>query len=159
MAASSRNYRFSANVQVVIDADRRLVIASAPPAPGNQADAHIWRESDLLAAAAGTTVIANGAYPGNGLIVRIAEESADSSCAVRSTTPGRRVRARSSTPSARMRNWKILRDCHQKGDGVHQAVQAVATMHNLVLTGRNQQANRHTNLPIPTLLQQPVPCH
>ncbi|MER5386262.1 transposase family protein, partial [Streptomyces sp. NPDC002688] len=63
IGASSRNYRFSANVQVIIDADTRLVIASARPAPGNKADAHVWRESDLPAAAAGTTVIADGAYP------------------------------------------------------------------------------------------------
>src|SRR6478735_2401421 len=69
IGASSRNYRFSANVQVVIDADTRLVIASARPAPGNKADAHVWRASDLPAAAAGTTVIADGAYLGTGLIV------------------------------------------------------------------------------------------
>ncbi|MBQ1090072.1 transposase family protein [Streptomyces sp. B93] len=64
VGASSRNYRFSANVQVIIDADTRLVIASA-----------------------------------------------------------------------RSKNWKILRDCRQKGDGLHHAVQAVATMHNLALAG------------------------
>jgi hypothetical protein len=69
VGASSRNYRFSANVQVIIDADPRLVIASARPAPGNKADAHVWRESDLPAAAAGATVIADGAYLGTGLIV------------------------------------------------------------------------------------------
>nr|WSW45100.1 transposase family protein [Streptomyces sp. NBC_01001] len=45
-----------------LDADTRLAIASARPAPGNKADAHVWRESDLPAAAAGTTVIADGAY-------------------------------------------------------------------------------------------------
>ncbi|MEU7474092.1 IS5/IS1182 family transposase, partial [Streptomyces sp. NPDC044984] len=27
------------------------------------------------------------------------------------------------------------RDCRQKGDGLHHAVQAVATMHNLALAG------------------------
>ncbi|GAA1113655.1 hypothetical protein GCM10009663_63060 [Kitasatospora arboriphila] len=32
---------------------------------------------------------------------------------------------------ARMKNYKILRDCRQKGDGLHHAVQAVA--HNLAL--------------------------
>lgn len=64
VAASSRNYRFSANVQVIIDADSRLVIASARPVPGNKADAHAWRESDLPAIATGTTVIADGAYLG-----------------------------------------------------------------------------------------------
>lgn len=36
---------------------------------------------------------------------------------------------------ARMKNWKILRDCRQKGDGLHHAVQAVATLHNLAMTG------------------------
>lgn len=38
VAASSRNYRFSANGQVIIDADSRLVIASARPVPGNTED-------------------------------------------------------------------------------------------------------------------------
>lgn len=26
-----------------------------------------------------------------------------------------------------MKKWKILRDCHQEGDGLHHAVQAAAT--------------------------------
>ncbi|MFF7308831.1 transposase, partial [Streptomyces sp. NPDC008137] len=47
----------------------------------------------------------------------------------------RRVRARVEHTFARMKNWKILRDCRQKGDGLHHAVQAVATMHNLALAG------------------------
>lgn len=35
-----------------------------------------------------------------------------------------------------MKNFgKVLRDCRQKGDGLHHAVQAVATMHNLTLKG------------------------
>ncbi|MFF3420426.1 transposase [Streptomyces sp. NPDC002698] len=136
IGASSRNYRFSANVQVIIDADTRLVIASARPAPGNKADAHVWRESDLPTAAAGTTVLADGAYLGTGLIVphrkragrpllRGQEED---------NAEHRRVRARVEHTFARMKNWKILRDCRQKGDGLHHAVQAVATMHNLALT-------------------------
>lgn len=45
--ASSRNYRFSANVQVIINADTRLVIAAARPVPGNTADAKAWRDSVL----------------------------------------------------------------------------------------------------------------
>ncbi|BAG16848.1 hypothetical protein SGR_7120t [Streptomyces griseus subsp. griseus NBRC 13350] len=56
-------------MQAIIDADGRLVIASARPVPGNEADAHTWRESDLPAIAAGTTVIADGAHLGTGLIV------------------------------------------------------------------------------------------
>ncbi|MFH8361873.1 IS5/IS1182 family transposase, partial [Streptomyces anulatus] len=41
-------------------------------------------------------------------------------------------RARVEHTFARMKNWKILRDCRQKGDGLHHAV---ATMHNLAKTG------------------------
>jgi hypothetical protein len=48
--ASSRNYRFSANVQVIIGADTRLVVAAARPAPGNRADAHTERDEDEAAA-------------------------------------------------------------------------------------------------------------
>jgi hypothetical protein len=33
----------------------------------------------------------------------------------------------------RMKNYKVLRDCRQRGDGLHHAVQAVAHMHNLAL--------------------------
>ncbi|MFF7505349.1 transposase, partial [Streptomyces lavendulae] len=47
----------------------------------------------------------------------------------------RRVRARVEHTFARMKNWKILRDCRRRGDGLHHAVQAIATMHNLALTG------------------------
>ncbi|MFB7057444.1 transposase [Streptomyces vinaceus] len=136
VAASSRNYRFSANVQVIIDADTRLVVASARPAPGNKADAHVWRESDLPAAAAGTTLIADGAYLGTGLIVPHRRRAGR--LLLRGQEEGnaehRRVRARVEHTFARMKNWKILRDCRQKGDGLHHAVQAVATMHNLTLT-------------------------
>ena len=88
IAASSRNYRFSANVQVIVDADTRLVVASARPAPGNKADAHVWCESDLPAVAAGTTVIADGAYLGTGLIVPHRRRAGRPSCAARrKTTP------------------------------------------------------------------------
>ncbi len=69
VGASSRNYRLSANVQVIIDADARLVIATARPAPGNKGDAHAWRESGLPAISAGFTVLADGAYWSTGLVV------------------------------------------------------------------------------------------
>ncbi|MEU4273193.1 transposase family protein [Streptomyces sp. NPDC026092] len=43
----------------------------------------------------------------------------------------RRVRARVEHAFARMKHYKILRDCRQRGTGLHHAVQAVAHMHNL----------------------------
>lgn len=75
-------------MQVIIDADTRLVVASARPAPGNKADAHVRRASDLPAVAAGTTVIADGAYMGTGLIVPHRRRAGRPPCAARRmTTP------------------------------------------------------------------------
>lgn len=45
----------------------------------------------------------------------------------------RRVRAREERTLARMKNYKIFRDCHCKGNGLNTAVQAAATMHNLAM--------------------------
>lgn len=46
----------------------------------------------------------------------------------------RKVRARVEHAFARMKGWKILRDCRLKGDGVHQAMLGIARLHNLALT-------------------------
>ncbi len=43
------------------------------------------------------------------------------------------MRARIEHTFARMKHYKILRDCRQRGNGLHHAVQAVAHMHNLAL--------------------------
>ncbi|MDX3135143.1 transposase family protein [Streptomyces europaeiscabiei] len=45
------------------------------------------------------------------------------------------VRARVEHTFARMKGWKILRDCRLKGDGVHHAKLGIARLHNLALTG------------------------
>ncbi|MFD5065851.1 transposase family protein [Streptomyces sp. NPDC058394] len=135
VAASSRNYRFSANVQVIIDADTRLVVATARPAPGNKADAQVWRNSGLAQHCEGVTVLGDGAYINTGLVVPhrkrqrrplLPGEEADNAA-------HRKVRARVEHTFARMKNYKILRDCRQRGDGLHHAVRAVAHMHNLAL--------------------------
>ncbi|WJV44072.1 transposase family protein [Streptomyces flavofungini] len=135
VAASSRNYRFSANVQVIIDADTRLVVATARPAPGNKADAQVWRSSGLARHCDGVTVLGDGAYVNTGLIVPhrkrqrrplLSGEEADNA-------EHRRVRARIEHTFAAMKNYKILRDCRQRGHGLHHAVRAVAHMHNLAL--------------------------
>ncbi|MEV4999204.1 IS5/IS1182 family transposase, partial [Streptomyces niveus] len=31
--------------------------------------------------------------------------------------------------------WKVLRDCRLKGDGAHHAMNGIAHLHNLALTG------------------------
>ncbi|GGT69823.1 hypothetical protein GCM10010207_80330 [Streptomyces atratus] len=47
----------------------------------------------------------------------------------------KQVRARVEHVFARIRTWKILRDCRLKGDGVHRAMSGIARLHNLNSTG------------------------
>ncbi|WP_181794251.1 transposase family protein [Streptomyces sp. WELS2] len=135
VGSSSRNYRFSANVQVVVDADTRLAIAAARPLPGPTADAHAWRASGLSDHCQDVTVLGDGAYLNRGMAVPhrkrphhplLPDEEEDNAA-------HRKVRARVEHVIGRMKNYKILHDCRQRGDGLHHAVQAVAHIHNLAL--------------------------
>jgi hypothetical protein len=65
----SKNYRYSTNHQVVVDADTRLVVAVGRPVPGNRNDCKAWAESGAKAAAGRTTTIADGGYQGTGLVI------------------------------------------------------------------------------------------
>ncbi|GGT03044.1 hypothetical protein GCM10010206_77100 [Streptomyces cinerochromogenes] len=44
VAASSKNYRYSTNLQVVIDANSRLVVAIGLPLPGSRNDGRAFTE-------------------------------------------------------------------------------------------------------------------
>jgi len=61
VANSSKNYRRSSNIQVLIDADTRLTIAVAGPLPGSRNDTLAYRESGIDAAAGDAYVMATGA--------------------------------------------------------------------------------------------------
>lgn len=131
------NYRYSTNHQVVIDADSRLVVAVGRPLPGNRHDSRAWAESGAKAAVGNTTTIADGGYPGTGLVMphrrRPGEELPDWKQAHNKSH--KQVRARVEHCFARMKTWKILRDCRLRGDGVHHAMLGIARLHNLALTG------------------------
>lgn len=81
VAEQSKNYRYSTNHQVVIDADTRLVVVVGRPLPGNRNDCRAWSESGAKAAVGKTTTIADGGYPGTGLVMphrrRTGEELSD----------------------------------------------------------------------------------
>ncbi len=112
-----------------MDADTRLVIAAARPVPGTTADAHARRNCGLAQHCEGVTVLGDGAYINTSLIVPHRKRPR------RELLPGeeddnaahRKVRARVEHVIGRMKNYKILRDCRQRGDGLHHAVQAVPT--------------------------------
>ncbi|MET8182840.1 transposase [Streptomyces sp. NPDC005336] len=138
VAEQSKNYRYSTNHQVVIDADTRLVVAVGRPVTGNRNDCKAWELSGAKAAVGRATVIADGGYRGTGLLIPHRRERGQTELPAwkeEHNTSHRKVRARVEHAFARMKAWKILRDCRLKGDGVHTAMLGIARMHNLALTG------------------------
>jgi len=69
LAARSKNYRYSTNLQVAIDADTRLAVALGDPQPGNRNDTLVYRSSGIDQKLDGRPVIADGAYRGNPEVV------------------------------------------------------------------------------------------
>nr|WP_202470100.1 transposase [Streptomyces sp. SID2888] len=138
VAEQSKNYRYSTNHQVVIDADTRLVVAVGRPLPGNRNDCKAWELSGVKAAVGNTTVIADGGYRGTGLVIPHRREPGQYELPAwkeEHNRSHRKVRARVEHTFARMQSWKVLRDCRLKGDGVHHAMLGIARLHNLALTG------------------------
>jgi hypothetical protein len=45
------------------------------------------------------------------------------------------ARPRGDPEAARMKTWKILRDCRLRGDGVHHSTRGIARLHNVNLAG------------------------
>ena len=136
-AEQSKNYRYSTNQQIVIDADTRLVVVDRP-VPGNRNDCKAWELSGVKDAVGRTTAIADGGYRGTGLVIPHRRERGQTELPAwkeEHNASHRRVRARVEHAFARMKGWKILRDCRLKGDGVHHAMLGIARLHNLVLAG------------------------
>ena len=65
LAAQSKNYRYSANLQVAIDANTRVVVALGDPQPGDRNDTVVYRSSGIDQKLAGQEVMADGGYRGN----------------------------------------------------------------------------------------------
>ncbi|WP_328492078.1 transposase [Streptomyces sp. NBC_00414] len=130
IAEQSKNYGYSTNHQVVIDADTRLIVVVGQPLPGNRNDCKAWEESGAKAAVGTTMTIADGGYPGTWLVMphrrRKGEELSDWKQAHNKSH--KRVRARVEHVFARMKSWKILRDCRLNGDDVTHAMLGIARM-------------------------------
>ncbi|MEU1300380.1 transposase family protein [Streptomyces shenzhenensis] len=108
------------------------------------ADRIIGRVGPMLAlssakAAVGKAVtIADGGCPGTGLVIPHRRERGQgelSDWKEEHNKSHKQVRACVEHVFARVKTWKILRDCRLKGDGAHHAVLGIARMHNLALAG------------------------
>ena len=103
------------------------------PATGN--DCRGWEGSGAKAAVGNTIDDRRRRLPGH----RPGHPAPPRSAARPNSRPGKRnttrshrkVRARVEHTFARMKTWKILRDCRLKGDGVHHAMLGIARLHNL----------------------------
>ncbi|MFE6551554.1 transposase [Streptomyces sp. NPDC057746] len=137
IAEQSKNYRYSTVHQVVIDADSRLVVVVGRPLPGNRHDSRGWEESGAKDAVGHTMTIADGGYQGTGLVIPHRRTKGEELPAWKEehNRSHKQVRAPVEHTFARMKGWKILRDCRLKGDGVHHAMRGIARLHNLVLAG------------------------
>ncbi|TFV29674.1 IS5/IS1182 family transposase [Streptomyces sp. T1317-0309] len=137
IAEQSKNYRYSTAHQVVIDADSRLVVVVGRPLPGNRHDSRGWEESGAKDAVGHTMTIADGGYQGTGLVIPHHRTKGEELPAWKEehNRSHKQVRARVEHTFARMKGWKILRDCRLKGDGVHHAMRGIARLYNLVLAG------------------------
>ncbi|MEU8542395.1 transposase [Streptomyces sp. NPDC048717] len=138
IAERSKNYRYSTNHQVVIDADTRRAVVVGRPLAGNRNDCKAWEESGARAAVGKAMTIADGGYPGTGLVIPHRRKRGQSQLPdwkEEHNKSRKQVRARVEHVFARMKTWKILRDCRLKGDGVHDAMLGIARLHNLTLAG------------------------
>ena len=141
ITAQSKNYRYSVTVQVMIDADTRLVVAVGDPQVGNRNDPIAYQASGVDKTATGAHVMADGAYRGPNCPGVIIPHRRPGDCSELPewkqdhNTSHRRVRARVEHVFARMKNWKILRDCRRRGTGVTHAAHGIALMHNIALAG------------------------
>ncbi|MEU3240936.1 MULTISPECIES: transposase [Streptomyces] len=138
VAEQSKNYRYSTNHQVVIDVVTRLVVVVGRPLPGNRNDCRAWSESGAKDAVGRTLTMADGGCPGTGLLMPHRRANGQTELPAWKQEHNRshkQVRDRIEHTFARMKGWKILRDCRLKGHGVHHAMLGIARLHNLALTG------------------------
>ncbi|GIJ81470.1 transposase family protein [Micromonospora phaseoli] len=138
LAAPSKNYRYSTNLQVAIDASTRLVIAVGDPQPGNRNDTIVYRTSGIDQKLAGRPVMADGGYLGNPEVIIPYRKNRDGSPLPAwkqdLNAQHRAVRAQVEHTLARMKNWKILRDYRRAARTLTAAASGIANLHNIALT-------------------------
>jgi hypothetical protein len=137
LAAPSKNYRYSANLQVAIDADTRLVIAVGTPQPGNRNDTVAYRDSGINQQLVGRPVMADGGYQGNPEVIMPFRKPGGGqelpAWKTELNASHKRVRARVEHSLSRLKTWKILRDYRRAASTLEHTASAIAHLHNIAL--------------------------
>ena len=106
----------------MIQADTRLVIAVGQLQPGNRNDCTASTDSNIHRAAARATGLADGGYPGTGLLIPHRRQVGQPGLPTgkdRDPTLHRKLRGRVEHTFARRKTCKILRDCRHRGRGAY----------------------------------------
>lgn len=139
LATQSKNYRYSTNLQVAIDANTRLFIALGDPQPGNRNDTIVYRTSGINQQLADCEVMADGAYRGNPEVIipyRKPRDGRELPAWNQDYNAGhRKIRARVEHALARLKTYKILRDYRRAGRTLAVTAAGVAHLHNIALAG------------------------
>jgi hypothetical protein len=135
IAASSKNYRTSVNMQVMIHAatrlssrsasQRQVTATTAPPGPNRRSTAPPTARQCWPMAATRGLLMPHRRKVGQRELLAWKE---------RDNIAHRKVRAHIEHTFAAMKCWKILRDCRRRGRGVYWATTGIAHLHNLALT-------------------------
>lgn len=133
VAARSKNYRYSCNVQVLARCRDRRVLAVAGGGPGNRNDPVHYRGStiEVLCRDHGS-VLADGGYRG---IAELRTPRFANNRIVRDRRwrYHRKRRARIEHVLARLKDWRALRDYRRRATTLIDAVRAVAFLYNFKL--------------------------
>ncbi|WP_328418583.1 transposase family protein [Micromonospora sp. NBC_00389] len=139
LAARSKNYRYSTNLQVAIDASTRLVIAVGDPQPGNRNDTIVYRTSGIEEQLDGRPVMADGGYRGNREVIMPYRKPSDGSdlpdWKQALNVENRRVRAGVEHALTRMKCFNILRDYRRAARTLADTASGIANLHNIILAG------------------------
>lgn len=134
-AARSKNYRYSTNLQVAIDANTKLVVALGDPQPGNRHDSVAYRDSGINDHLATGTTMGDGAYRGNPDVIISYRKPADGNQLPQwkqdLNATHRNIRAGVEHTFARMKQHNILRD-YRRGAAT---LADIATLYNIIISG------------------------
>ncbi|KLL12536.1 IS5/IS1182 family transposase [Protofrankia coriariae] len=139
LAAPSKNYRYSTNLQVAIDADTRLVIALGDPQPGNRNDTIVYQTSGIADRLAGRLAMADGGYHGHPEMIMPYRKPLDGQplpeWKEELNRVHRKVRARVEHTLAGMKTWKILRDYRRQARTLGVTAAGIAHLYNISRAG------------------------
>jgi hypothetical protein len=136
LAARSKNYRYSTNLHVAIDANTKLVVALGDPQPGNRHDSVAYRDSGINAQLVARTTMGDGAYRGNPDVIIPYRQPDDGSELPQwkqdLNATHRGIRARVEHTFARMKQYNILRDYRRAAHTLADTAAGIATLYNII---------------------------